>query len=152
MKKVFTNALCVQAWANQAQETGKNSNNSIFFEGDTIYSWGYHFPMARIDGSFAFINSADYSSSTSAHKSLVCSEISKTKIVFTVPDILNCTEDNYHWLCKQITITVAKANRARSAQAMLLRRAKEMIEQAKAYHSTFLTCEVFEYPELDLIE
>lgn len=33
------------AWANQTKESAKNSN--FYFEGDTIYSFGRHFPIAK---------------------------------------------------------------------------------------------------------
>lgn len=49
---------------------GKGSN--LFIEGDTIYSYGLHFPVARrnADGTFWF-NPDKYSQSTSRHQSYV---------------------------------------------------------------------------------
>ena len=34
------------AWANQTHEAMRGCN--VFFEGDTIFSYGHHFPIARI--------------------------------------------------------------------------------------------------------
>lgn len=47
---------------------GKNSNNSLFIEGDTLYSYGYHYPLAKreADGQF-WVNDKKYSSTTSGH-------------------------------------------------------------------------------------
>lgn len=47
--------------------------NNVFFEGDTIYSYGYHFPMAiKYNGKLLF-NDARYSVSTSKHQAIVLS-------------------------------------------------------------------------------
>ena len=46
MKKVFSShASLSHAWANQTHEIGKAS--AMFFEGPVIYSWGYHYEIAR---------------------------------------------------------------------------------------------------------
>lgn len=47
MKRVFSsNQEVCHIWAQQKQSEGRAS--SIFFEGDTIFSYGYHYPMAKI--------------------------------------------------------------------------------------------------------
>ena len=49
---------------------GKNySNETVFFEGDTIYSYGYHFPMAIKMNGFYLVNADVYSNTTSKHQS-----------------------------------------------------------------------------------
>ena len=48
MKNVFNNRQLAHVWANQSQDTGRNANGSMFFESDTIYSYGRHYAMARI--------------------------------------------------------------------------------------------------------
>jgi len=47
MKKVFDIDQCAHVWAQQTQEDGKTPKSSMFFEGDSIYSYGYHFKIAR---------------------------------------------------------------------------------------------------------
>lgn len=59
-------------WANQSKPTAKSGN--VFFEGDTCYSYGKHFPIATLktleDGTrVAFFNPSKYSVSTSRHQS-----------------------------------------------------------------------------------
>lgn len=81
VKQVFTNSQVCHVWASQTQSTGRNSNNSIWFEGDTIYSYGRHFPMARVytkpDGNkFVLTSSKSYSVTTSGHMSDLRSAIS----------------------------------------------------------------------------
>lgn len=47
MKKVFSNSELAHIWANQSQNEGRNSNESMYFHGSTIYSYGNHFPIAK---------------------------------------------------------------------------------------------------------
>lgn len=50
----------------------------LFIEGDTIFSYGKHFPLARrnADGTF-WVNPEKYSVTTSKHQSLVRGTIAK---------------------------------------------------------------------------
>lgn len=70
MKKVFSsNAECIHVFAQNIQSQGKA--NSVFFYGDTLYSYGYHFPLAKfINDNLVWINDTSYSNSTSKHQNL----------------------------------------------------------------------------------
>ena len=61
-------------FANQIQSSGSASR--MFFEGNTIFSYGHHFEIAKIvkSGVILFTENS-YSSSTSGHKSIVRSAI-----------------------------------------------------------------------------
>jgi hypothetical protein len=48
MKNVFSNSELAHVYANQSQPTGTNSNRSFYFEDKTIFSYGRHFPIAKI--------------------------------------------------------------------------------------------------------
>lgn len=65
------NKQVAHLWANKSRASAKGSN--LFFEGDTIYSYGYHFPVARHYKGVILFNSQDYSVTTSKHKSYVFS-------------------------------------------------------------------------------
>lgn len=70
MRKVFSsNSQLCHVWANQGQSEGRANN--MFFEGDTIYSYGYHFKAAKIHTvkgkKITLVNSCRYSSSTGKH-------------------------------------------------------------------------------------
>jgi len=72
MKRVFSsNSQLCHVWANQSQDEGKANN--MFFRGNTIYSYGTHYPAAMIHkgprGNFALVRSDTYSNSTSKHLS-----------------------------------------------------------------------------------
>lgn len=56
-------------FATMKKEKGRAGN--VFYEEGVIYSYGYHFPMAYIRGTRAFINSSRYSQSTSRQQSTV---------------------------------------------------------------------------------
>lgn len=74
-------------WAHQLKESKRNGN--VFFEGKVIYSYGYHFPMARLldDGRSVLITTRKYSVSTSAHQSATLSAVSHLNRIYchTIP-------------------------------------------------------------------
>lgn len=70
IKRVFSNSSqVVHLWANQSQDATRCAN--VFFEGRSIYSYGYHYELGRlveINGQqVALINSTGYSVTTSKH-------------------------------------------------------------------------------------
>lgn len=87
--KGFVHEEVAFLWARQEQERAEGSN--MFFEGDTIYSYGRHFPIARIvDGlNCVLFTTHDYSVSTSTHKRVVQCNLVGSRL-FHVPDVLAC--------------------------------------------------------------
>ena len=56
---------------------------NMFSEGDVVYSYGYHFPIAiRLGGGKYLFNKDGYSSTTGCHKSLVLAQIPQCSITF----------------------------------------------------------------------
>lgn len=47
MKKVLNTNDVAHFWADRTQEEGRNSGGNFYFKGDTIYSYGGHFPIAK---------------------------------------------------------------------------------------------------------
>lgn len=80
-------------WANGQKASGKGSN--FYFEGDTIYSYGRHFPCAKrvvmLNGDVVYlINPARYSVSTSKHQSLVrCAIAGDARKFYIDPKVSN---------------------------------------------------------------
>lgn len=71
----------VHRWANQIGES--KSSGAIFFQGNTIYSYGHHFPMARhLDDHTILMTTKSYSVTTSGHMSAVRSAASHKKIIY----------------------------------------------------------------------
>ena len=46
-KHVFDTGEVSHLWANRAQDEARNRQGNLYFTGDTIYSYGSHFPIAR---------------------------------------------------------------------------------------------------------
>lgn len=88
MRKVFSSHNEVaHIWASQSQYEGRAGN--IFFEDGVIYSYGYHFPVARFApeyGNIVLFTSRGYSSSTGKHKSLIRAAIPSTYQVIYCDD------------------------------------------------------------------
>ena len=74
----MTNKQTMQAFINQVKEKGNNSTKSIFFEGNIVYSYGYHYPLGYSYGyhyplgilinNTLVVNGESYSNSTSKHR------------------------------------------------------------------------------------
>lgn len=75
-----TNAEIAHIWANELNYKGQQGN--LFFQGKTVYSYGYHFAIAKhIDYKTVLITTRGYSNSTAKHIQLVKQAIShKDKI------------------------------------------------------------------------
>lgn len=81
------NRMIAHLWANEKKESVSGRN--FFFEGESIYSYGYHFEAGRIvrnkRGEKAYlINSIHYSSTTSKHQYFVRNAIPTDSKVFSV--------------------------------------------------------------------
>jgi len=96
MKTKFNNSELSHIWANQQQQQGKGS--SMFFENESIYSYGYHFKIAQIvehnNKKAVLFNNKSYSNTTNKHQSLVKHAIPSQYPVFNVdsfPDTMPLT-------------------------------------------------------------
>ena len=95
MRTKFNNSELTHVWANQTQTHGKGSN--IFFEYDSIYSYGYHFKLAqhitnKQGEKCVFFNDRHYSNSTSKHQALVWRSIPANIQFFKVQSFFNDIE------------------------------------------------------------
>jgi hypothetical protein len=74
-KTVFSMRQLAHVWSTQSQGYGRNANDSMFFEGDSIYSYGTHYKIARIyklkGETVVAINNTGYSNTTDKHTSAV---------------------------------------------------------------------------------
>lgn len=67
MKTVFSNASdCIHTFAQQTQEYGRSNN--VFFDGKILYSYGYHYELAKfLTKDIVLINDVGYSNTTAKH-------------------------------------------------------------------------------------
>ena len=76
-----TNSEISHIWANNLEYKGKQG--SLFFNGNTIYSYGYHFPIAmHLDSETVLFTNRSYSNSTAKHIGLVRSAVSHKTIIY----------------------------------------------------------------------
>lgn len=150
IRKVFPTSEVPHLWFHQTQSDARSQGN-VFFDGDTIYSYGTHFPIARHvqskSGQRAVLFTiAHYSVTTTGHCSAVRSAIPNGALVFDVPSLgthyasgTPNHNDNLKYFVDQINEHVTKASRARSTWAITshLGQANALVESAQAYGKFF---------------
>lgn len=87
MRTVFCSSDVAHLWAHQLQSEARVSNSNFYFYGNTIFSYGSHFPCGKIvlngNGEQAYVlNSSRYSTTTSQHQAFVRMAIPGGAIVF----------------------------------------------------------------------
>lgn len=134
------------AWAHQTGKARKGFN--MFYEGRTIYSYGYHFPIATLvedatGRTVVLRNSAGYSVSTAKHKSYVwaaCTHLPSFEVPHLgVRDMLLPARhrDNFEHHVKAARELVEKAARARKHGDWHLEQACRHLATANAYSDAF---------------
>ena len=146
MQTVFTNEMTVHTWAAQSQEYGRNSSGSIFFDGDSIYSYGRHFKMSRFltdrdNQKTALITGARYSNTTANHLHKVRMAMPSGVKVYTVenPDAKTKPEHkaNFAEIESRYKDSILRASRARTYKQMALDTAETLFQQANDYSNAF---------------
>lgn len=110
----MNNSQVAHVWAQQSKESGKGSN--FFFEGETIYSYGYHFPIARfIDNNTVLMTTRGYSVTTSQHIGYVGQALPGWLTLFRVNDP-SATDQrkNYHHMTSELQYLLPKIAKAKS--------------------------------------
>jgi hypothetical protein len=92
MKQNFTTSELPHVWATQLQESGKAG--SFYFRGKTIFSYGYHFPIATVDGDNVLFTKRTYSNTTAKHISKTRGAISHKNIIYCYDVPVNLTYAN----------------------------------------------------------
>ena len=74
-KQVHPVDMVAHLWAHKSQDAAHCPGNKFYFSGDTIYSYGSHFPIARHvtnkRGSAVLLTTRGYSATTAGHKAVV---------------------------------------------------------------------------------
>lgn len=84
---VFDNSMVAHVWNAQRQDFGRSHNGNFYFEGDTLFSYGTHFPVAHIAPDGAAIHNSDtFGVSTSGHQS-DAANASRNRVRFYVPSL-----------------------------------------------------------------
>jgi hypothetical protein len=91
-KCVYDTGEIPHLWAHRTQNEARNRQGNLYFTGDTIYSYGSHFPIARHVSNDAgeravLFTTSTYSVTTSGHCSAVRSAIPSSIRSFHVPNV-----------------------------------------------------------------
>lgn len=142
-REVYDVDMVAHLWANQSQTTARNGgSNNFYFLGDSIYSYGSHFIIARHvknkRGKKAVLfNTSSFSSTTRGHQNVVRGAIATGTVIFHVPYlthdvgssiISNLTDYNQRILALGSLIEKARANKG-SYIAQL----DQLVTEANAY-------------------
>jgi Ni/Co efflux regulator RcnB len=145
MKTVVPNQMVAHLWAHQAQEHAKNGKGSFYFDGRTIYSYGFHFPIATYvensaGGRAILFTSKSYSVTTAGHMSRARRAIPPDVTVFTVPTVTEPDHrKNLESYAQGIASAAKHAIRARSEwnRGHYLDSITRLTAEAKAYAEFF---------------
>lgn len=108
----MNNKEVAHLWANQSRESASGSH--FYFNGDTVYSYGSHFPIARHYRGAVLFTSRDHSVTTARHKGITWGACHHLP-VFTVSDVMtNPSGKDVREYGEQIQGLALKAGKARN--------------------------------------
>lgn len=141
MKSVFSNDDVVCMWAGRSQAHGHNAGMSLYFEGETIYSYGSHYPAARIvaDGAATLVNAQRYSVTTARHVSLIRSHAPGRQILVTDPAAVTMAGHlrNHADIVESAMRAADKGTRSRTYKHLYQDDAERRVTDANAYRELF---------------
>jgi hypothetical protein len=140
MKRTVNNAEVAHLWANQSQFEATNGRRSFFFVGDTIYSYGSHFPIARHVDGIVLQTTQSFSPTTSQHQSQVQQAAHHLQSFF-VNNVRAISKrehlENLECLHAEYENTLLKASRARINAPLLLVDAGRQLNTLNEYSAFF---------------
>ncbi len=148
MKRVHNAAMVAHLWANQSQEEARNSNQSFYFTGRTIYSYGSHFPIASIvelqqglGPDVVLFTTRTYSRATATHIGYVRYAISRHQEVLHVPNVRASTlkehAHNLKSIKEEFERVSVKAAGARTCFSAYWDRMHELQKEYSRYRNLF---------------
>lgn len=145
-KQVFNTDEIPHLWMHKTQASARNAQGNVYFENETIYSYGSHFPIAKhvtnAKGKACILFTTDgYGNTTAKHISAVRSAIPDTAIVFNVSAVASWRgidhASNLQGYVGSINSKVSKAIKARTNTEYLLNSATVKRNELKAYCKFF---------------
>lgn len=147
-KHVFDTSEIPHLWAHKVQADARNARGNLYFEGDTIYSYGSHFPIARhvtnSKGKHAVLfTTRTYSSTTAGHISAVRDSIPPGVPVFMVHNPYSVGREGYGQATADYLSRInrhldeAKTRRYEQRRARDLQAARAELNSLKAFARFF---------------
>ena len=141
MAQTFTNSDLCHVFAQQSQEYGRNAGKTLFFESNIIYSYGHHYPMAKILNGFALVNSTGYSNTTAKQTSYLLRALHQKIIHVPNPKAETKEEhrENLNAFMDNVLNFQHKASRARKEESRDFYeiQARKEVEQLTQYLELF---------------
>jgi hypothetical protein len=110
MKTVFSNSEIMHVFAQRTQSEARTANSNVFFKGNKIYSYGYHYLLGEfLDNNTILINDKGYSVSTSKHINYLRQAVSQYKRFYT-------TETDENYLLTKLNSELVKLTLARKPE------------------------------------
>lgn len=108
----MNNKEVAHLWANKSRERATGSH--FYFDGDTIYSYGSHFPIARHYKGVVLFTTESYSSTTAKHKGYVRRACSHLPIFYVSKVMENPSGATVKELSESVQSACKAAARARN--------------------------------------
>lgn len=110
MKTVFSNSEIMHVFAQRTQREARTANSNVFFYGNKIYSYGYHYLLGEfLDDNTILINDKGYSVSTSKHINYLRQAVSQYKRFYT-------TETDEKYLIDKLNNELQKLTKAKKPE------------------------------------
>lgn len=136
MKRVFSNSQCCHVFISQSQPDGRNSKSSIYFHGDTIWSYGSHYVMGKIYKDVLLVNENAYSSATGGHRGHLVRAAEHLKVIY-VPDPTNTDSSaNLEYLSRAALYSLTSIFTARFITSWCIESLNENVKD----HNDFIDC------------
>jgi hypothetical protein len=140
IRHVYPTDMVAHLWAHRSQESARNGNN-FYFDGDMIYSYGSHFPIARHvetkRGSAVLFTTRSYSATTAGHKCIVegaCRHLT----VFHVQHVCDTNRKGQFDEYRERYVELArKYSRARSNKPWILGSLRDLVDEANRFAEFF---------------
>lgn len=144
-KQVHTGAMVAHLWATRAQESARTRTGSFYFDKDTIYSYGAHFPIARHvernDQRYTLVTTKTSSVATANHAYQVQMALRSHDVIMCrdlgVADTTSYHAKNVEDMQNMFNAMLLKADRARSNMATYVNKAGEYANNFQRYIDFF---------------
>lgn len=133
----------VHAWAHQSGRDNQAKGFAMYYEGDTIYSYGPHFPIAKLithetHGKAVLFTTNSYGQATAKHKSYTRRGIPHDYPVIEVDDPTGVTrEHDYAYSLSTAKSMIEHAKSARTRGDWWLSRAQHWLDNANLLNIFF---------------
>jgi len=139
IRTVWPVDMVAHLWAHKSQDYARNPGHNFYFHGDTIYSYGSHFPVARHvenkRGRAVLFPTRSYSATTAGHKCVVegaCRHLT----VFHVADV-TATRPQFAQYRAEYMALVGKYAKARQRKPEHLDALRRLVEEANRFAEFF---------------